>query len=58
MGPDRRDLISRLHHAALARPPEKRGAFLKEACEGDEVLRQEVDIHHRRIGEIWNSLEA
>ncbi len=43
MGPDRRDRISNLHHAALARAPGERGAFLKEACEGDEVLRQEVE---------------
>jgi serine/threonine protein kinase len=43
MGPDRRDRISNLHHAALARAPEERGAFLEEACEGDDVLRQEVE---------------
>ena len=43
MGPDRRDRISNLHHAALARAPAERGAFLKEACEGDEALRQEVE---------------
>jgi serine/threonine protein kinase len=43
MVPDRRDRISNLHHAALARAPGERGAFLKEACEGDEVLRQEVE---------------
>jgi len=43
MGPDRRNRISNLHHAALARAPGERGAFLKEACEGDEVLRQEVE---------------
>jgi hypothetical protein len=43
MGPDRRDRVSNLHHAALARAPGERGAFLKEACEGDEGLRQEVE---------------
>jgi Tol biopolymer transport system component len=43
MGPDRRDRISGLHHAALARPPGERGAFLKEACEGDDLLRREVE---------------
>jgi len=43
MGPDRRDRVSNLHDAALARAPGERGAFLKEACEGDEVLRQEVE---------------
>jgi serine/threonine protein kinase len=43
MRPERRDRISNLHDAALARAPGERGAFLKEACEGDEVLRQEVE---------------
>ena len=43
MEPDRRDLISNLHHAALTRAPWERSAFLKEACEGDDVLRQEVE---------------
>src|SRR4051794_27095913 len=43
MRPDRRDRISNLHYAALARAPRERGAFLKEACEGDEVLRREVE---------------
>ena len=43
MEPDRRDRISNLHHAALARAPGERSAFLTEACEGDEVLRQEVE---------------
>jgi len=43
MGTDRRDRISNLYHAALARAPGDRGAFLKEACEGDEFLRQEVE---------------
>jgi predicted transcriptional regulator len=43
MGPDRRDLISTLHHAALTRAPGERSAFLTEACEGDDLLRQEVE---------------
>jgi eukaryotic-like serine/threonine-protein kinase len=29
--------------AALARPPELRGAFLDEACGGDDALRRDVD---------------
>ena len=40
---ERRDLISDLYHGALARAPEERGAFLTEACNGDEALRQEVE---------------
>src|SRR6185436_16034972 len=43
MDPDRRDRISNLHHAALARTPAERGAFLTEASEGDDVLRREVE---------------
>ena len=43
MAPDRRDRISNLYHAALARAPGERGAFLTEACEGDEALRREVE---------------
>jgi eukaryotic-like serine/threonine-protein kinase len=40
---DRRDLISDLYHRALARPPEERAAFLVEACNQDEALREEVE---------------
>jgi len=42
MSSDRRDLISDLYHRALARAPEERAAFLLEACNGDEALREEV----------------
>ena len=40
---ERRDLISDLYHRALARAPEERGAFLAEACNEDDGLRQEVE---------------
>ena len=40
---DRRNQISDLYQAALARSPAERAAFLKEACAGDELLRQEVE---------------
>ena len=40
---ERRDQISYLYQAALARPAEERGAFLKEACARDESLRHEVE---------------
>jgi hypothetical protein len=43
MVPDRRNPISDLYHAALARPAGERTAFLMEACGGDEGLRQEVE---------------
>ena len=43
MEPDRLDQVSGLYHAALQRPLEDRGAFLAEACAGDESLREEVE---------------
>ncbi len=43
MEPDRRNHVSGLYHAALQRPPGERAAFLKEACDGDEALRQEIE---------------
>ena len=43
MTPDRWHLISQLCHDALAREADKRAAFLREACAGDEALRHEVE---------------
>jgi serine/threonine protein kinase len=43
MSSDRPALISDLYHRALARAPEARAAFLVEACNGDEALRDEVE---------------
>ncbi len=43
MEPERRNQISDLYHAALQRPPGERAAFLNEACDGDEALRQEIE---------------
>ncbi len=40
---DPRNRISELYHAALERVPERRRAFLEEACNGDEALREEVE---------------
>jgi len=40
---DRRNRISELHHAALVRPAGERAAFLRAACDGDEVLLQEIE---------------
>ena len=42
MSASRHDEIERLCHAALARDPSGRAAFLDAACGGDEVLRREV----------------
>jgi eukaryotic-like serine/threonine-protein kinase len=43
MESERRQQISDLYNAALERQPGERTAFLKEACDGDEALRQEVE---------------
>jgi len=40
---ERWNQVDRLLDAALELPPEKRAAFLDEACSGDEVLRKELD---------------
>jgi eukaryotic-like serine/threonine-protein kinase len=42
MTPDRRHRISDLYHATLSKQPEEREAFLIEACDGDEALREEL----------------
>ena len=42
MGTERQSRISQLYHAALARAPEERAAFLRDEC-GDEHLRREVE---------------
>ena len=43
MSSDRQNLVSDLYHAALARAPEERSAFLQAASNGDEALRLEVE---------------
>src|SRR4029453_10751600 len=43
MSADRPRRITELCHAALERNASDRGAFLREACEGDAALRQEVE---------------
>src|SRR6266545_2838771 len=43
MNRERWNQVDRLLDAALELPPEKRAAFLDEACSGDEVLRKELD---------------
>ena len=43
MKPERWEQVARLHRAALEREKSQRVAFLREACAGDEELRQEVE---------------
>ena len=43
MSSDRQNLVSNLYHAALARAPEERSAYLQAASNGDEALRLEVE---------------
>ena len=43
MSGERHSRISELYHAALARAPEERAAFLDNACGDDERLREEVE---------------
>jgi Tol biopolymer transport system component len=43
MSADRQRQITELCHAALERHASDRAAFLREACAGDEALRQEVE---------------
>ncbi len=43
MTPERWKQIDELFHAARARAPSERAAFLFDACDGDESLRREVE---------------
>src|SRR5467141_1807921 len=43
MTPERLQQIEELYHSALERDAAGRAAFIKEACNGDEELRQEVE---------------
>jgi eukaryotic-like serine/threonine-protein kinase len=43
MTPERWAEIERLYHAALAQPTDRRGAYLAEACAGDDEVRREVE---------------
>jgi eukaryotic-like serine/threonine-protein kinase len=43
MTPERYQKVGHLYRAALELVPEKRTAFLTEACGGDETLREEVE---------------
>ncbi|HLG13400.1 MAG TPA: protein kinase [Blastocatellia bacterium] len=43
MTPERWQQIEQVFQSALAREPEQRGAFLTDACAGDEALRDKVE---------------
>lgn len=43
MTPERWQRVEELYHAAFARTPGERAAFLAEACAQDEALRREVE---------------
>jgi len=43
MTSDRWQQVSKLYRDALARDASARGAFVREACAGDEALRREVE---------------
>ncbi len=43
MKPEQFQKIKELFQAALEQEPEQRAAFLDQACQGDDSLRQELD---------------
>src|SRR6266496_5745232 len=53
MTPGRFQTIEEIFHAALDQEPDRVGAFLDTACEGDEVLRRKVEalvVSHQQAG--------
>ena len=57
MRPERWQQIERLHHAALARDERDRAVYLREACAGDDALRQETVTWLRHVAAICNLLQ-
>ncbi len=43
MLPERWRQVEELYHAALARAPAERGAYLDDACAGDDAMRREIE---------------
>jgi serine/threonine protein kinase len=43
MTPERWQKVQELFEAAIVQPPEERAVFVRQACAGDESLRQEVE---------------
>ena len=44
MNPEHFHQVEKLYHSARELTPDARGAFLAEACQGDEELRREVEL--------------
>src|SRR2546422_5921892 len=44
MTPERYREVGQLYRAALEVPPERRAAFLEDACGGDQALRHDVEL--------------
>ncbi len=58
MDPERWKQVDELLQSALARPASEREAFLRQACEGDEALEQEVRsllASHQEAGSLLES---
>ena len=60
MKPERRRQVERIYHSALEREESQRGAFLAQACAGDEVLRKEVEslLAHQPLAESFIEVPA
>ena len=58
MTPERWERIGEIYHAALARAPHERLAFLDEACRGDTALRSEVESLLARAADASGFLET
>ena len=60
MEPDSRERLSALFHAALARRPEERRAFLQDECRGDSALLAEVAslLEHQSAASQWLDMPA
>jgi hypothetical protein len=58
MDPNRRQQIEELYHAAQARTPENRAAFLDGACGQDTRLRREVESLLEQSGDATATMSA
>ena len=57
MTPERWREVSRIYHDALACDRSRRDAFVREACAGDEGVRQEVESLLAQPG-VWDVASA
>src|SRR5258708_5684289 len=58
MSPERYQQIGKLYQDVLELEPSERGAYLAEACDGDERLRKEVESlvsSHEQLGPFLNT---